>query len=237
MSAKEDPSSDDNVQEAREIYAWLVSRQELAGQLIRQSTKTIKNREEAADARIDLHILAVNLAAAQVTATQHATWEIYKHHFVGEGNRRKFFSKLGELTRRIASAWLATFARGPVQLSEQPDQALRWDNSLLPDRSAPHVLRLAILHPGVLEHFLPRFFTQASDLLAQKSTFRRKVRILDNVPSFGWSATKHAQALVQNGDLDLSEKGSEVETVKKLIRDLRRRYRKYLREGGARPRA
>jgi hypothetical protein len=32
MSAKEDPSSDDYVQEASEIYAWLVGRQELAGQ-------------------------------------------------------------------------------------------------------------------------------------------------------------------------------------------------------------
>jgi hypothetical protein len=91
MSAKEDPSSDDYVQEAREIYARLVGRQELAGQLIRQSAKAIKNREGAADARIDLHILAVSLAAAQVAATEHATWEIYKHHFVGEGNRRSFF--------------------------------------------------------------------------------------------------------------------------------------------------
>jgi hypothetical protein len=46
----------------------------------------------------------------------------------------------------------------------------------------------------------------------------------------------HAQALLQSGDLDLSERGSEVETVKKLIRDLRLRYRKYLHGGGERPR-
>src|SRR5947208_3217136 len=106
------------MREAREIYAWLVDRQELAGQLIRKSIKAIKNREEAADARIDLHILTVSLAAAQVEATEHATWEIYKHHFVGERNRRKFFSRFGQLTRRIASAWLASFASGPAQSSE-----------------------------------------------------------------------------------------------------------------------
>src|SRR5947208_6024382 len=229
MSSEASQTKAKYVQEAKEIYAWLVDRQELAHALIWQSTKGIKDRDEAGDARLDLHCLAVTLAKAQSSAVEKPNWEIYKNHFVGQGRRQKFFVDLQKLTRRIGSACLASFG-GLIQFSDKCDDVFRWNNSLLPSASAPHVLRLAIFHPNVLEHFLPRFFVEASELSAQKSTFRRKVRILDNVAKFGWSAAKHAEALIGCGDLDSSVKGSEVETVKKLIRDLRIRYRNYLRE-------
>ena len=108
------------------------------------------------------------------------------------------------------------------------DEAMHWNASLLPRSTAPHVLRVAILHPGILENFLLRFFVQASDFWAQKSTYRRAILILQAVPRFGWSADKHTKMLMELGALDPSGGGSD--TVKKFIRDLRRRYQKYLAE-------
>ena len=57
--------------------------------------------------------------------------------------------------------------------------------------------------------------------------------ILQAVPRFGWSDEKHTKMLIQLGALDHLEDGSEVETVKKFIRDLRRRYQKYRERQGS----
>ena len=230
MPAKASQTKAKYIQEAEEIYAWLVDRQELAHALIRQSTKGIKHREEGAAARLDLHCLVVRLAAAQSSAKEKATWESYKHHFVGNINRQKFFDDLRKLARRISSAWLVSFSSHLIKTSDKSDEVFLWNDSLLPRESAPHVLRLAILHPGVLEYFLPRYFERASDLSAGTSTFRRAIRILDNVPKYGWSAENHTKALLDSGDM------LRFETVKKFIRDLRTRYRRYLHGGGKRPR-
>ena len=54
--------------------------------------------------------------------------------------------------------------------------------------------------------------------------------ILQAVPMLGWSAEKHAKNLTLFGALDRLEDGSEVETVKKFIRDLRQRHQKYVNE-------
>jgi hypothetical protein len=115
------------------------------------------------------------------------------------------------------------------------DDALRWYSSLLPKSVAPFVLRLAILHPGILEHFLPRFFVRVSDRLIQGSTYRRAVLILSAVPEFGWSAEKHTTRLLERGEIQESEDASELETVKKFIRDLRRRHKKRLLTQQAKP--
>jgi hypothetical protein len=146
-------------------------------------------------------------------------------HFISDRNRQNFFYKLRSLTRRIASAALVSFwetGRNPTHV----DADFRWDAWLLPRSTAPSVLRLAILHPGVLEDFLPRFFIHASDCQHQGSTFRRALLILEAVPQFGWSAEKHTNRLIERGAITPSESGSEVETIKKFIRDLRRRYKK-----------
>jgi hypothetical protein len=103
---------------------------------------------------------------------------------------------------------------------------LQWDESLLPKTIAPWVVRLATLHPDVLEYFLPRFFVQVSDCLLEGSTYRRALVIVQGVRTFGWSAEKHTKRLVELGAIRPSEDCSEVETVKKFIRDLRRRAKK-----------
>ena len=98
-----------------------------------------------------------------------------------------------------------------------------------PRTSHRWVLRLAILHPGILlEHFLPRFFVRASDCLIHGSTYRRALFILEAVPELGWSAEKHTRRQIGLGEIHPSEDASEVETVKKFIRDLRRPHKKRL---------
>jgi hypothetical protein len=66
--------------------------------------------------------------------------------------------------------------------------------------------------------------------MAPKFTYRRAKLILQAVPSFGRSPEKHTKNLMELGALDPSKSGSEVETVKKFIRDLRRRHQKSLKE-------
>ncbi len=189
--------------------------------------RRIENRDEAADARVDLQQIADTLAAAIKRGSRNAVWQHYHHHFIGDQNRKRFFAELQSLTRRIASACLVSVGEPQGEPDGDSDEALRWNTSLLPRTTARHVLRLAILHPGVLENFLPRFFFQASDFWTKKSTYRRAILILQAVPRFGWSAEKHTKKLMELGVIDPSEAGSEVETVKKFIRDLRRRYQKY----------
>lgn len=218
----------EHIQEAQEIYAWLIYYYELADNLIRASTKSIKDNNAAADARLDLSRVAWELAAAD-SSKFGAIWQGYQRHFIGDRNRANFSRALRLMTGRIGSAWLVSFGQAP---DANRDEVFRWDSSLLPRSVAGNVLRLATLHPGVLENFLLRFFVQASDRMVKKSTYRRKMRILQNVPRFGWSEKKHTAHLLQVGDLDPS---LGEEAVKKLIRDLRQQYQKFLQRGGRRP--
>jgi hypothetical protein len=225
----------EQVQEAEKIYEWLIFQRELAGHLIRTSAKIIHDKEEAADTRLDLQMIADALATVTKPGSKTALWQKYQHHFVSDRNRKRFFVDLRRLTRHIASTWLVSIGEPKGKPEDDLHEAFSWNESLLPRSIAPHVLRVAILRPGVLENFLPRFFIQASDLWAEKSTYRRALLILQGVPSLGWSAEKHAENLIFLEALDPSEAGSEVETVKKFIRDLRQRYQNYLRKKAQRP--
>jgi len=215
-----------HVREAEKIFSWLVFQRQLAGDLIRTSAKIVDEKEEAANTRVDLHMIAKGLAAATKPGSRNAVWQDYRHHFVGDRNRKRFFAELRSLTRRIASACLVSIREPRKASASDLDESFHWNASLLPPRIAAHVLRVAILHPGVLENFLPRFFSHASDCLRQRSTYRRAVLILEAVPEFGWSAEKHTRRLIELEELRPSETGSEVETVKKFIRDLRHRHKK-----------
>ena len=156
----------EQVQEAEKIYEWLIFQRELAGDLIRNCTKTIVDKEEAADARLDLYMIVWHLAAAAAPGSVNAIWQTYQHHFVGDQNRQTFFDKLRILTRHIASTTLVSVGQPKGEREGEPDKSFRWDASLLPRSISPHVLRVAIMHPGTLENFLPRFFVKASELLA-----------------------------------------------------------------------
>ena len=216
------------VQEAWQILNWLLLGN--GSELISAMVRRIEDRHERADARVDLRRIFDILISASEGSSRHAVWHPYQHHFVGDRNRKRFFAELRSLTRRIASACLVSIVEREGQRGGDLDESFRWNTSLLPRSIAPQVLRVAILHPGVLENFLPRFFVQASDFWAEKSTSRRAMEILLDVERFGWSAEKHTKMLVKLGLLDPSETGSEVERVKKFIRDLRRRHQKYLND-------
>jgi hypothetical protein len=243
----------EQIQEADEIFEWLIFQRALAGDLIHAGAKTISDAAEASDVRWDLYVIARNLAAVTGHESPKAVWQNYQHHFIGAQKRKQFFGKLRLQARRVASAvlrstWepehktnLAKLRRLAKRLpsarlrkirkpkhktKDDVDPALPWDSSLLPKSIAPQVLRLEILHPGVLERFLPRFFVRASDCLGEESTYRRALLILHAVPLIGWSAEKHTKRLIELGSIGLSAAASEVETIKKFIRDLRHRHKK-----------
>ncbi len=97
----------------------------------------------------------------------------------------------------------------------------------MPSEAAPYLVRVATLHPRVLEDFLWRFFLQVSDAALPKSTFLRATLIASSVRELGWSAEKHTKRLIELNAIKPSENASELEMVKKFIRDLRSRYRKH----------
>jgi hypothetical protein len=212
--------------EAQKIYEWLLFQRRLASNLISASVKLINDKEEAANARMDLQMIVRQLARSE-TGKWDATWQSYQKHFIGDKNRQDFFTKLRKLTRLIASTALVRAWQKEGECHLGADADFQWDTSLLPKSIAPSVLRLAILHPGVLEDFLPRFFAQSSDCLLRGSTYRRAVSILQAVQWFGWSAEKHTRRLIELEELRPSDAGSEEETIKKFIRDLRRRHKKW----------
>src|SRR5438093_480939 len=78
--------------EAKRIYRWVVLQRGLAGDLIRASAKLISNREEAANARMDLYMISRHLAAAAAPGGCNAIWKNYQSHFIGDQNRQLFFA-------------------------------------------------------------------------------------------------------------------------------------------------
>jgi len=240
--------------EADRIFTSLVLQRGFVRDLIRASARRISDPYEAANVSLDLYMIVRGLAVAAGPGSPDPIWQKYKAHFIGDQNRKKFFAKLRRRTRIIASAMLFSYAKPEAKRNQaalrkflkrtpsvrvrklgesahasrdQPD-AFRWDSRLLPKSIAPSVLRLTILHEGVLEEFLPRFFLRASDDVAQESTYRRALIILNGVPEFGWSAEKHTKRLIKLGSIKESEKATEGQRVKKFIRDLRRRHKKLL---------
>ena len=214
-------------EETHIIFEWLHFQRGLLSDLIRTSVKLISDKEEAATAAVNLYTIVGYLTAVPPGGSDRI-WKDYQNHFIGDRNRQNFFAKLQKLTRRIASTALVRVWQTGGESNFDVNADFQWDTSLLPKDIAPLVLRLAILHPGLLEDFLPRMFIRASDCQLQGSTYRRAVSILQAVPEFGWSAEKHTRRLIELGELQPPETGSEVETVKKFIRDLRRRYKKRL---------
>jgi hypothetical protein len=93
----------EQIREAERIYEWLIFQRELAGDLIRKCAKTVIDKEEAANARLDLYMIVRDLAAAAAPGSRNAIWQTYQHHFVGDRNRRTFFEKLTTLTKHTAS--------------------------------------------------------------------------------------------------------------------------------------
>src|SRR4051812_45329787 len=86
------------VREAEEIYEWVVSRKELADDLIWATAKVIKDRREAETARFDLSMIATRLAPLS-NSSKHPVWKTYQQHFIGDRQRRRFFANLRRVTR------------------------------------------------------------------------------------------------------------------------------------------
>jgi len=213
----------EQIEEAEKIFESLHFKRGLVGDLIRASVKLISDREEAATAFLDLYQTVGYLTSVPPGGSVRI-FKKYQHHFIGDRNRKKFFANLRKLTRRIASKALVRVWQTGSESNFGVDFDFPWDSSLLPKDIAPIVLRLAILHPALLEDFLPRLFIRASDCHLQGSTYRRAILVLSAVPEFGWSPEKHTRRLIELGELQPPETAAQVETVKKFIRDLRRRY-------------
>lgn len=220
----------EQIAEANAIFEWLRFDRLLAGDLALKTTKRVKSQEEVVLLLIDLLNIAEALALPDHKQFQQM-WEHYQHHFLSNRNKASFFRRLREVTRRIAAARLDP--SGTLhQFVTNNFENEGWDNSLLPREVEVPVVRIATLHPGVLEDFLPKFFLQSSDLAppgfnsALRSTFERATLILLFVQHFGWSAEKHTRNLIALNAI----KPSKVETVKKFIRDLRARHRRHLEE-------
>ena len=212
----------EQTEEANKIFEWLHFKRGLVGDLIRASVKLISDKEEAATAFLDLYTTVGYLTCVPPGGSVRI-FKKYQHHFIGDRNRENFFAKLQKLTRRIASKALVRVWKTGGESNFGVDSDFPWDSSLLPKEIAPIVLRLAILHPALLEDFLPRLFSRASDCQLPGSTYRRAIQILSAVPEFGWSAEKHTRRLIELGELQSPETASKVETVKKFIRDMRHR--------------
>lgn len=153
-------------------------------------------------------------------------WEHYRHHFECHQKRDAFFKELNDLGRAVALARLDGGGYNRPLWSEGIQ--LRWNDSLMPRELTAPIARLTTLYPGILEGFLPRFFANVAKMYDKGSTHTRAMLILINVCRFGWSAEKHTKQLVQLKIIRPSAYGSEVERVKKFIRDLRSRYRKHV---------
>src|SRR5439155_482994 len=93
------------VEEADQIYTWLIRQRGLVRDLIHAAAARVTDPAEASKVRLDLYLIVRHLAAAAASGSPNAIWQNYKHHFVSDRNRAEFFTKLRRLARREASKW------------------------------------------------------------------------------------------------------------------------------------
>jgi hypothetical protein len=191
--------------------------------LLYTSWKAVKHKEDRRGVWLSLFEIALRLTDVETIGSD-PVWSAYQQHFFGDEKRTRFFQRLRSLTRQVGSAHLITFGLSKDEVRGELANALRWDSSLLPASIAPYVLYLAILHPGVLEHFLPRFFTKVSDV-SVGSTYARALLILSAVPRLGWSAKKHTNNLREIGLLRPGKRRTQEQMIKKFIARLRKKNR------------
>jgi hypothetical protein len=116
-------SRPEQVEEADEIFEWLVFQRALAGDLIHAGAKTISDAIEASDVRWDLYVIVRNLAAVTGHESPKAVWQNYQHHFISAQKREQFFGKLRLQARRVASAVLRRFPTEATRCARLiPDQ-------------------------------------------------------------------------------------------------------------------
>ena len=192
--------------------------------LLYPSAKLVKDKHDRRAVCVTLFEIAFRLSTAETIGSD-ALWKGYQHHFIGDEKRARFFQRLCSHTRQVTTALFIKFGLSKEYFSGELAQAMQWDSSLLPASIAPHVLYLAILHPGILEHFLPRFFNKISDASLYGSTYDRATLILLAVPRLGWSAKKHTDELRKAGLLGPGKRRTQEQTVKKFIARLRKKNR------------
>jgi Arc/MetJ-type ribon-helix-helix transcriptional regulator len=216
----------EQIEEANKIFGWLAISRVFAADLIKKTAKRVMDGEESVIVLRDLTYitLALNSYGQSGLAPK---WKAHQHHFLNARNRKAFFARLRRVTRRIASSRLN--GSRPWTRERKSYGAIAWDASLLPPEAERHVVRVAILHPGILEYFLPRFFAEVPVSFAKKTTLNRAIQIVLAVPRLGWSTEKHTKNLIELKIVKPSAFGSESEMVKKAIRDLRSRHRKIQR--------
>jgi hypothetical protein len=192
--------------------------------LLYPSAKLVKDKQDRRAVYLTLFEIAFRLSGAEAIGSD-ALWRGYQHHFIGDEKRARFFQRLRSHTRQVTTVLFIKFGRSKEDVSGEVAQAMQWDASLLPATIAPHVLWLAILYPGILEHFLPRFFNKISDATLYGSTYDRATLILLAVPRLGWSAKKHTNELREAGLLRPGKRRTQEQTVKKFIARLRKKNR------------
>src|SRR5262249_23591690 len=192
--------------------------------LLCPSVKLAKDMAEWRSVYLALGLIAFWLTDTQTLGSD-PVWRAYQHHFVGDEKRAEFFRRLRSHTRQVAADDLTLYGSSKDDFKDGLGRPVQWDSSLLPASVAPYVLYLAILHPGVLEHFLPRFFTQVSDASLCGSTYRRALLIVTGVPLLGWSARKHTNMLREVGLLPPGNRRKQEQAIKKFIARLRKKGR------------
>jgi hypothetical protein len=219
---------DEQVEEAKKIEEWISTYDRFCLDLIYEVALRA-NSDYPGDAAVvvlDLSDIALVLEWCDADGL-YQQWEHYRQHFESDQKQKTFFEEVNDLGRAVALLRLdeRTYNR-PIWAE---GLQVPWNDSLMPRELMAPIARLTTMYPGVLEDFLPKFFASVAKMDRETSTHTRAMIILMNVSAMGWSAEKHTDLLIQRGFITPSIDGSEVERVKKFIRDLRARYRRHVR--------
>jgi hypothetical protein len=205
--------------QADRIYEHTVRAEVVAGDLIRRFASRIEDEHARGILFLDYKMIARALVTGdpETKSTndhdppEHGMWERYAYHFQNQNKRRKFFAEIGLIAKRYLGDILFCHAYPAVHRSKMAIPELFWDETLLPRRTAPHVLRQWINDSAGTRKFLTALFQHFADIHRKGSMTRRTIIAANVAYKIGWKPQKNTEILTETGDIQIGRPGCDAE--------------------------
>jgi hypothetical protein len=203
---KRRPLSPEVRAEADRLYEHVVFNEELADKLVRRFAAG------RPDGHFDYSAIATALAVGDPETRggpenwpQRAMWERYAHHFQNRTTRQRYFSKIDLIAKRYLGdiIYCQADAARRDETASVPD--LLWDETFLPRRLAPHLLRQWTIDCAQLRRFLVALFDHFARFHAKGSICRRSILVAQRALEVGWKPLEHTKNLIATGDIKLGQ--------------------------------
>ena len=141
-------------------------------------------------------------------------WRRYRQHFEDREAKERLFEAIDTLLMRSLPDMVFCVATGDPNQFGRDALQLPWNNNLLPQQAAPHLLRQWIRDREFTQDFLTALLSHFERIADEQSAERRKILIATNALSIGFKPLKQAEKLMRQGNFFIPKQEDLQETDK-----------------------